>query len=195
MAGCGEPPRNDNPFGSGTDSGAATLPSSATGSVGEGSQSATSTAASGPDTSDETSEAEPIFDVGSVGDVPSVGCDPETEDCGCNAVDILFVVDNSGSMTTHRDAITAAFPTFVDEMVNALPEGTDLHVGLTRSETALAAGRTLGLQRILATERDALDAFVPAALNNTMRGVGRSIAAMGVRRTLHKYANATPADP
>ncbi len=133
VSGCGEPPRNDNPFGSAGDTSAGTTPTSATGSAGDGSDSASATSTSGTATGDDTGEDEPIFDVGTIGDVPDLGCDPETEDCGCNAVDILFIVDNSGSMTVHREPITAAFPTFVDEMVNALPEGTDLHVGLTRA--------------------------------------------------------------
>lgn len=62
------------------------------------------------------------------------------------------------------------------------------------SETALAAGRALGLRRILDQERDALDAFVPPAMK-ALGGVARSIAAAGVRRTLHKYADVTPENP
>jgi len=132
VAGCSDAPRDDDPFGSG-ESSAATAPTSVTGNTGEGTDSATSSLGSTSTTADTTGEDEPIFDVGNIGDVPDTSCDPETEDCGCNAVDILFVVDNSGSMTTHREPIIAAFPTFVDEMVNALPVGTDLHVGLTRA--------------------------------------------------------------
>lgn len=72
-----------------------------------------------------------VFDVGTAVDVPGA-CDGE-EGCYCNAVDLLFVVDNSGSMQVHHDPIVAAFPLFVDQMINALPPGTDLHVGLTRA--------------------------------------------------------------
>ncbi|MGH1344720.1 MAG: hypothetical protein ACRBN8_24385 [Nannocystales bacterium] len=137
VVGCSDAPRDDDPFGSG-DAGGVTAPTgaSATGSAGDGSgpggsTSATSdTQASG--TEDETGE-EPIFDVGNDTDGPATGCGPDDIDCGCNAVDILFVVDNSGSMETHRAPVIAAFPQFVDEMVNALPMGTDLHVGLTRA--------------------------------------------------------------
>lgn len=63
------------------------------------------------------------------------------------------------------------------------------------SEAALAAGRALGLQRILDQERDALDAFVPPALLRAAANVGRGIAAWGIRRTLAKYAPVTPDDP
>jgi len=67
-------------------------------------------------------------------DVPGTGCDPQTEsECGCTAVDILFVVDNSGSMQEHADDIRDAFDTFVDEMVSVLPPSISVHVGLTRA--------------------------------------------------------------
>ena len=50
---------------------------------------------------------------------------------GCSAVDILFVIDNSPSMKPYQEALGAAFPTFVDAMIEKLPEDTDLHVGIT----------------------------------------------------------------
>lgn len=52
---------------------------------------------------------------------------------GCVAVDLLFVIDNSPSMGPYQEALSAAFPLFVDEMVAALPVGTDLHVGITNT--------------------------------------------------------------
>ncbi len=72
------------------------------------------------------------FDV-NPGGTSSPGCDAASgEDCQCNAVDLLFVIDNSASMGVHRQAIADAFPTFIAEMNSSLPPGTDLHVGLTR---------------------------------------------------------------
>lgn len=76
------------------------------------------------------------FDLGEPADVPEGECnilDPDDPDCHCTAVDVLFVVDNSGSMQTHAPAVKAAFDTFVDEMVSVLPPTTSLHVGLTRA--------------------------------------------------------------
>jgi hypothetical protein len=73
-----------------------------------------------------------VFDVGTANDLPG-GCGPDDEGCQCNAVDLLFIIDNSGSMQVHHDPIVAAFPLFVDQMFSALPPGTDLHVGLTRA--------------------------------------------------------------
>ena len=52
---------------------------------------------------------------------------------GCNAVDILFVIDNSSSMCTYEKGLVQAFPFFVDAVNDALPDGIDLHVGITTS--------------------------------------------------------------
>jgi hypothetical protein len=85
-------------------------------------------------TSEGDDEDDQKFDVGSVTDLPVI-CGPDDADdpaCHCNAVDILFVVDNSGSMNTHRENVKAAFDDLVGQMVAVLPDGTDLHVGLTR---------------------------------------------------------------
>jgi len=72
-------------------------------------------------------------------------CDPETDpECNCTAVDILFVIDNSGSMNDHRPALATAFDTFVDEMIAALPGGTDLRVGLTRATGFYLPGNSGG---------------------------------------------------
>lgn len=76
------------------------------------------------------------FDIGDSGDSAGSGGeggDCTGDDCGCTAVDILFVVDNSGSMDAHRDPIAAAFDPFVDQMVASLQDGTSLHVGVTRA--------------------------------------------------------------
>lgn len=49
----------------------------------------------------------------------------------CDQVDILFVVDTSGSMLAYQRGLAEAFPQFVDAMFEVLPEQTDLHVGVT----------------------------------------------------------------
>ena len=72
----------------------------------------------------------PRLDVGEGAGGGGLCGDPDVE-CGCNAVDLLFVVDNSVSMKPHQKALAAAFPGFVDAMWTALPEGTSLHVGVT----------------------------------------------------------------
>lgn len=61
------------------------------------------------------------------------GCAEGDEGCSCTAVDVLFVIDNSGTMCTKQEQLAAAFPGFVTAMFEALPSGTDLHVGITTS--------------------------------------------------------------
>lgn len=73
------------------------------------------------------------LDVGSPDAGGGLGGCAEGEACTCTAVDVLFVIDNSGSMCFYQDELAAAFPGFVDAMFDALPSGTDLHVGLTTS--------------------------------------------------------------
>ncbi|GEM_PF-851751 len=94
---------------------------------------------SGPSTSGVSSSAtspdtgsSPKFDLGNALDVPRTSCDPELEDCGCTAVDILFVIDNSGSMQQHAGAVRGAFEPFVQDIVSALPPATSVHIALTR---------------------------------------------------------------
>lgn len=97
------------------------------------------TGSAGPATSVDASAADDgasegaKFDVGTASDLGPGDCNPDSEDCGCTAVDILFVVDNSGSMQEHAAPTIAAFSTFVDEMITVLPSGTSLHVGVTRA--------------------------------------------------------------
>jgi hypothetical protein len=50
---------------------------------------------------------------------------------GCTAVDILFVVDNSGSMCSYQSSLAQTLPDFADAMFEALPVDTSLHVGIT----------------------------------------------------------------
>ncbi|MCY0995061.1 hypothetical protein OV203_48490 [Nannocystis sp. ILAH1] len=60
---------------------------------------------------------------------------PDDEEVpGCGAVDVLFVVDNSKSMAQYQSALADAFPQFVDAMIDNLPKGVDLHVGITTTD-------------------------------------------------------------
>lgn len=56
------------------------------------------------------------------------------EPIGCGAVDVLFVIDNSKSMAQYQTALADAFPQFVDAMIDNLPKGVDLHVGITTTD-------------------------------------------------------------
>lgn len=103
-----------------------------TSEVGGGSGTSGSTSGGATVGLDSSSSAGFVFDVGTAVDAPGA-CGPDDPSCHCNAVDLLFIVDNSGSMQVHHDPIVAAFPLFVDQMFSSLPVGTDLHVGLTRA--------------------------------------------------------------
>lgn len=77
-----------------------------------------------PGSGETTSSSGSGFDPGDTG-----GGAPA--DDGCDAVDMLFVIDNSPLMSPYQEALAGAFPGFVDAMYAQLPEGTDLHVGVT----------------------------------------------------------------
>jgi hypothetical protein len=96
----------------------------------------TSTTDPDPDTSTSSpsaSSSETTLD-------PDTGNDPKLDVAGpdttgeqefCNYVDVLFVIDNSLSMGEYQTQLALAWPTFVDQMWENLPLGTDLHVGMT----------------------------------------------------------------
>jgi hypothetical protein len=58
------------------------------------------------------------------------GCNAE----GCTFVDLLFVIDNSGSMGDYQAALGLAFPQFAETLAATLPPGTNVHVGVTSTE-------------------------------------------------------------
>jgi hypothetical protein len=58
-------------------------------------------------------------------DLP-MGPDVQVDD-GCQAVDFMFVIDNSISMQDQQNALKAAFPDFIDTITNTLPT-TDYHI-------------------------------------------------------------------
>jgi hypothetical protein len=145
VAGCGADSRSVGVFDVGETTGAM---SATAGSV---TASSTPTSAAGDDAdstnatdapADTTTDADdgPVLDVGNGMD--TIGACGEGEDCGCTAVDVLFVIDNSGSMCLKQENLAAAFPGFVDAMATALPEGTDLHVGITTSGFALGGSHS-----------------------------------------------------
>ena len=100
-----------------------------------GVSSATDASEAGSTTSDDstsggegTTSTGPLLDIGGQDTTAEAG-----SDTGCNYVDLLFVVDNSASMTSYQTALAQAFPGFVDAMFDTLEPGTDLHVGVTTS--------------------------------------------------------------
>jgi hypothetical protein len=146
MLGCGADSRSVGVFDVGDTTGgiSTTAPTtvSASGADATGDADATvgtDTAAATVDATDDSAEG-PILDVGAGMD--TIGGCAKGEDCGCTAVDVLFVIDNSGSMCLKQENLAAAFPGFVDAMASALPDGTDLHVGITTSGFALGGSHS-----------------------------------------------------
>lgn len=81
-----------------------------------------------------TNPSGPVLDVNAPGTTTGECIEGEECDEGCTAVDLLFVIDNSLSMETYQIALGQAFPTFADAIIDVLPEGINLHVGVTSTE-------------------------------------------------------------
>ena len=87
-----------------------------------GSTSGESSGTSEPDDEPETTEPiepddPPRQDMGNVFDVVP----PDTEvEMGCEKVDFLFVIDDSGSMIDEQEQLVASFPGFIDTIQNTL---------------------------------------------------------------------------
>jgi hypothetical protein len=64
--------------------------------------------------------------------------DPTGVDEGCKKVDLLFIIDDSGSMSDQQDKLTEAFPSFIqtidDELVQK--KGIDYRIGVMSTDMA-----------------------------------------------------------
>src|SRR5262249_43211965 len=102
-------------------------------------ESSTTTSSTGTTTSDDTAAASnaasssgapaesddgdaPKLDVGMVSGGPDLG-KPD----GCDKIDFLFVVDNSGSMAEEQASLVASFPGFIATIADTVA-ATDFHV-------------------------------------------------------------------
>lgn len=83
----------------------------------------------GDEVSGESTSALPKFDFGQT---PDVGMNPP--DTGCTKVDLLFVVDSSGSMLDEQVTLVQSFPDFVTEMQTKLADADSYHVGVITSD-------------------------------------------------------------
>ncbi len=100
------------------------------GATGAGSTSGTSTTSS---TSGGTNGPGVIFDVGSPDMGGTAGDGPGTDE-PCTKVDLLFVIDNSGSMQNEQAALVASFPGFVAGMRAELADVLGYNVGITTTD-------------------------------------------------------------
>ena len=124
FAACTSPSRGDGPV----------APVGGTSPVASGETGAAETAddEASSDSGDESSSSaeEP-----SVWDVPDTGGNPDTgQSDGCTKVDLLFVIDNSESMSGEQANLIASFEGFIDETRDALADAEDFHIGVTTTD-------------------------------------------------------------
>jgi len=100
-----------------------------------GTESDSSSGAWAPDSEGSSSEGEtepglpPVdFDVGMVPD-------PGEVDDGCQAIDFLFVIDNSSSMSGRQDQLLASFSGFIDSIEDSLSSVDSVHVGVITTDS------------------------------------------------------------
>lgn len=70
---------------------------------------------------------------------------------GGAATDLLFVIDDSGSMREEQDALASNLGTFIDQLLGS-PIALDVHVGVTNTSVedyAVVAGTTTGYGRLV----------------------------------------------
>ncbi len=97
-------------------------------SIGDGTAGEGTTGPGQGGTADESADGSgggQKFDVGNGAGTADDGLTPEE---GCQAVDFLFVIDNSVSMEGEQAALVDAFPGFIDTIQNTLEADSDYHI-------------------------------------------------------------------
>jgi hypothetical protein len=193
LVGCAAESRDASPFGDGggTDGGA--VSDDGSGGVGSASEGVgEATAADG--SPDEAGDGLKL----DVGPSEDEGPGEGGSQAGCTSVDVLFVIDNSPSMSPYQEALAVAFPDFVDAMIENLPPGTDLHVGVTTTDfNCGSSGCSCSESTVncasAQTEQEILDHYdTPDQGDNGGNGSqGRLYRYQG----LHWYETTTDADP
>jgi hypothetical protein len=79
----------------------------------------------------------PLLDVGGMSSTGTATDGTGGENC--SFVDLVFVIDNSVSMGGYQSSLSIAFPMFADTLVQALPEGVNVHVGVTSTEMGFSS--------------------------------------------------------
>ncbi len=120
LAGCGDGPRDEGPATAGATGGSAT-----------GGQTSATGMGSAGDASDGGSATTdgPKFDVG---DGATGGGDGGADTC--TNVDVLFVIDDSGSMADQQASLAASVPGFIAGIEQKLADADSLHVGVVTSD-------------------------------------------------------------
>jgi hypothetical protein len=116
-----------NDTSSASESSGSTGPSTPSGSGSTGSSSSPSGDTELPG-NDESGPPPVTFDLGIL---PDIG---ELEESGCQGIDFLFVIDNSGSMTQQQTQLLASFSGFIDAIQTSLENVDSYHVGVVTSD-------------------------------------------------------------
>lgn len=119
IAGCGE---DDGDVGLFTGGSGATLGESSEGGLTTGSATATTTDSGTSATASDSASTGPILDIGGGGTAEA------GDDEGCDKVDFLFVIDNSGSMQDEQANLIGAFPLFIQTIQDTLVNAQDYHI-------------------------------------------------------------------
>ncbi|MBV1859468.1 MAG: hypothetical protein KUG77_13730 [Nannocystaceae bacterium] len=90
--------------------------------------SAGSVSSTAPAPDDESGPPPVDFDLGIL---PDIG---ELQQSGCQGIDFLFVIDNSGSMTQQQTQLLASFSGFIDAIQTSLKNVDSYHVGVVTSD-------------------------------------------------------------
>jgi hypothetical protein len=80
------------------------------------------------DDAEPNDDGAPLLDVGPG---QGSGSDPDGAGDECTNVDILFVIDDSGSMADNQDQLIASFPGFVEGIQRELEFAESYHIGVT----------------------------------------------------------------
>ena len=112
-----------------------------------GTSEGSSISLTGASATEDTFDDGGLLDVGMDEDTdvdPSGAGDEASSDAGCRAVDLLFVIDNSGSMEDEQANLISSFPGFINAMRGQLSSELGYNVGITTSD--LYAGNSACLQ-------------------------------------------------
>ncbi len=128
---------------------------------------------SGTDSGDDESSGGSDSGVDPTGANPTAAGDEGGSDAGCRAVDLLFVIDNSGSMEDEQANLISSFPGFINAMKDQLSEDLGYHVGITTSDLysgnfdCLQEGALIGRRR--GEKRRVRSVFLGRALHDRVR--------------------------
>ncbi len=93
---------------------------------GDGSEDEAEGTSGGEGSSEGDGSTGALFDVPPLPDPPDAGV--------CDAVDLLFVIDNSGSMADEQANLIGSVPAFIDGIRDRLGVDTDYHVGVVSTD-------------------------------------------------------------